>query len=239
MNVYRGDIFYIENSKYFGIDEQSGTPSRPGIIVSNDKCNAHNDYVTVVFLTTNDDRPDLPTHVPVICRHPSTALCETVCKVNQNRLGNFIRTCTDAEMQAIDKALMVQLGIEMPEAPAMVNKSEYDNVMEALKNSETKRMELGVKLEEYRVIENAKIEELDAVLDAEKATSRSYKAQIDELERKNESLQLELSEAKAAISEMEETEGAARIDNDVMLARAQAERDVYKQLVDRLLNERG
>lgn len=110
MGVYRGDIFFVRNFVRVSGSEQ--TANRPAIVVSNDIGNHHSDMCQVVYLTTKEKKP-LPTHVKVICQTPSTALCEQVCSVSQDRLTEYIRTCTDEEMEAIDRALMVSLGLSM------------------------------------------------------------------------------------------------------------------------------
>lgn len=108
--IYRGDIFYIMQGSYVGSKQKSG---RPGIIVSNDLANKHSPNVEVVFLTSQEKKA-LPTHVEVIARVPSTALCENIQTVSKERLSDFIRSCTTSEMKAIDKALLHSLGIEAP-----------------------------------------------------------------------------------------------------------------------------
>lgn len=111
MDVFRGDIFYIIPAQIRGycsnIDLKEG---RPAIIVSNNMCNTHSDRVEVVYLTTKDKKP-LPTHVDIICRQKSTALCEQIHTVMKEQIGEFVRSCTAAEMKCIDEALMVSLGI--------------------------------------------------------------------------------------------------------------------------------
>lgn len=112
LEVYRGDIFYITAGSYVGSEQKSG---RPGIIVSNDIANKHSPNVEVVFLTSQEKKP-LPTHVEVICKVPSTALCENIQTVSKERLGDFVKSCTTSEMKKIDEALLLSLGIETPEA---------------------------------------------------------------------------------------------------------------------------
>lgn len=77
----RGDIFYISNSKCYATDP-SNTEGRPAIVVSSDKLNEHADVVEVVYLTTKEKRL-MPTHAEVLCKIPSTALCETIYTVNK------------------------------------------------------------------------------------------------------------------------------------------------------------
>ena len=115
MNIFRGDIFYITPIQSRGycapFDLKEG---RPAIIVSNNMCNTHSDRVEVVYLTTKNKKP-LPTHVDIVCRQKSTALCEQIYTVMKDQVGEFVRSCTAEKMQRIDEALMVSLGIAFPE----------------------------------------------------------------------------------------------------------------------------
>lgn len=106
----RGDIFFITEGTYTG-SEQSG--GRPGVIVSNDLGNKHSPNVEVVFLTSREKKP-MPTHVEVLCKVPSTALCENIQTVSKERLDTFIKSCTTKELKNIDNALLVSLGINSP-----------------------------------------------------------------------------------------------------------------------------
>ena len=110
MEIYRGDIFYIKKSGvYVGSEQVEG---RPAIVVSNNSCNLHSGNVTVVYLTTQEKK-SLPTHVEIMCKIKSIALCECVNTVSKDRLGEYVRTCTDSEMAAVDKALIIQLGLDL------------------------------------------------------------------------------------------------------------------------------
>lgn len=111
MQIFRGDIFYIE--KNFHQEGAIISGSRPAVVVSNDIGNKHADFIEVVYLTSRDKKP-LPTHANVICKVPSIALCEQVDSVHKDRVGDFIRSCTAAEMSDIDNALMVSLGLDNP-----------------------------------------------------------------------------------------------------------------------------
>lgn len=107
--VKRGDIFYIANSKYYATNPENEA-GRPGIVVSCDELNEHSPSVEVVYLTTKDKKP-MPTHVPILCKINSTALYETIYTVSKDRLGDYVRTCSDKEMAAIDKGMLCSLGI--------------------------------------------------------------------------------------------------------------------------------
>lgn len=109
IEVFRGDIFYVQKGFCTGSEQEAG---RPAIIVSNDTGNRYSTCVEVVYLTTQEKTP-MPTHVSLVCKVQSTALCEQVFTVAKERLSDFVRRCTDEEMQKIDKALMISLGIPM------------------------------------------------------------------------------------------------------------------------------
>ena len=100
----RGDIFYISNSKCYATDP-SNTEGRPAIVVSSDKLNEHADVVEVVYLTTKENRL-MPTHAEV--------LCKTIYTVNKDRLGDFVRTCADKEMEGVNAGILCSLGIAAP-----------------------------------------------------------------------------------------------------------------------------
>lgn len=106
----RGDIYYIINTQ---TDERGDPkPGRPAIIVSNDHTNAGSDCVEIVYLTTQPKRP-MPTHVTLESKPDtlSIALCESVFTIRKDRLGQFMRPCSAEEMQRVNAALAVSLGL--------------------------------------------------------------------------------------------------------------------------------
>ena len=133
MQIFRGDIFYIE--KNFHHEGAIISGSRPAVVVSNDIGNKHADFVEVVYLTSKDKKP-LPTHANVICKVPSIALCEQVDSVHKDRFGDFIRSCTADEMKEIDNALLVSLGLDSPIA-TIAPKFSYSE-SKALEDAENK-----------------------------------------------------------------------------------------------------
>lgn len=110
MSYRRGEIFYIERvGESYGSEQQAG---RPAIIVSNDKNNEYSTTLEVVYLTTQP-KTELPTHIDIrSVKKSSIALCEQVHTVSTQRVGDFIATCSEYEMQMIDAALLISLGIE-------------------------------------------------------------------------------------------------------------------------------
>lgn len=105
----RGDIYYIEKTYTTGAEQQAG---RPAVIVSNDTGNRHSDCVTVVYLTTRP-KNDLPTHVEIkSAQHLSIALCEAVSTVSKERISNYYGAVTEKEMEKIEEALQIALGLK-------------------------------------------------------------------------------------------------------------------------------
>ena len=111
VSIMRGDIFYIKR-----VGDETGSEQwagRPAVIVSNEENNRESECVEVVYLTGNIKNP-LPTHVKVIAKIPSTALCEQITTVSKKRLGEYVKSCTAKEMREINKALAISLGLDAP-----------------------------------------------------------------------------------------------------------------------------
>lgn len=105
----RGEIYYITSyQQEVGSEIRAG---RPAGIVSNNINNATADIVEVCYLTTQP-KPDLPTHVMTRgTGTPSTILCEQITTVSMQRVSNYAGSLTDAELQALNAALAVSLGL--------------------------------------------------------------------------------------------------------------------------------
>lgn len=111
-NIKRGEIFYIGSGyQEIGSEQRAG---RPAVVVSNNMANEHSKVVEIVYLTTQP-KVELPTHIDIrSASKPSIALCEQICSVSKDRVGDFIGKCTEYEMKMIDAALLISLGIEVP-----------------------------------------------------------------------------------------------------------------------------
>lgn len=124
----RGEIYYIDREfNEVGAEQRAG---RPAIIVSNDIGNENAEIVEVVWLTTQPKK-DLPTHVAIrSTKYKSTALCEQITTVAKKRIGEYCGTCTDNEMQAVENAILISLGIDYGDG------DYYDEEEPAPSNSE-------------------------------------------------------------------------------------------------------
>ena len=107
----RGQIYFIKSNYHEEGSEQRA--NRPAVIVSNNANNEHSECVEVVYMTTKP-KTDLPTHV--LTRSalvPSTILCEQICTVSKQRVETLIGELTENELQALDTALLISLGINL------------------------------------------------------------------------------------------------------------------------------
>jgi mRNA interferase MazF len=109
MEFKRGDVVYVKKGKELPVGNEQ-YPDRPAVIVSNDIGNEHAPIVEIVWLTSQEKRP-MPTHVEVMCQVPSVALCEQIQTISKERISSYIRSCTEEEMEQIDDALLISLGI--------------------------------------------------------------------------------------------------------------------------------
>lgn len=118
----RGEIYYISSlNTEEGSEQRAG---RPAVIVSNDMCNEFSQVVEVVYLTTKPKK-DLSTHVYIRSSSiPSTVLCEQITSINKDRVGMYIGECTKTELEAINNALAISLGIDFSIAEPVIKMRE-------------------------------------------------------------------------------------------------------------------
>ena len=93
---YRGEVYYVyPTGNEIGSEQHAG---RPAIIVSNNQNNKNSSTLEIVYLTTREKKP-MQTHV-----HINAA--------GKLRLNDYIGQLCDKEMQDIEFALMVSLGLD-------------------------------------------------------------------------------------------------------------------------------
>ena len=168
--ISRGDVFYFSKNDTVGVEQQGG---RPGVIVSNDKCNNSSDFVLVCYLTTKP-KTFLPTHVKISCTNiESTCLCEQIHTVSKLKMESYYSTVSEEELKEIDKALFTTLGIDLnnvtPEEYTTLIKNlneTIDLLGEKIKILEKENDDLTFKLEEVNVqtkFEPKQIMDLDTI----------------------------------------------------------------------------
>ena len=113
MTVKRGDIFYADLSPVVG-SEQGGI--RPVLIVQNDVGNKFSPTVIAAAITSQRYKTDLPTHIKVNAdgsglARDSIVLLEQVRTLDKRRLKERMGNLEARDMQRVDRALSVSLGI--------------------------------------------------------------------------------------------------------------------------------
>lgn len=110
--IMRGDIFYANLHKGIG-SEQNGY--RPVVVIQNNMGNRFSSTVIVVALTSKlDSKPVLPTHYKLDNSrliHSSIVMAEQIATIDKARLDRYIGHLNMEEMQQIDKALAISIGL--------------------------------------------------------------------------------------------------------------------------------
>ena len=109
----RMDIWYAHLRENTGTSVQEG--SRPVLVISNDMANKNSDVVTVIPLTSQMKRIELPTHCIIhdLLDEDSVVLAEQITAIPKWRLHRKLCSCTDeVQVSEIARAVKVQLGLE-------------------------------------------------------------------------------------------------------------------------------
>lgn len=113
--VKRGDIYVADLS---GIENSVGceqTGKRPVLIIQNNIGNQHSPTTIIAVLTTRI-KGFLPTHVKIKqfdCLAKNSIVClEQIKTIDKYRLGEYLGNIGPDEMEKIDKALSISLGVE-------------------------------------------------------------------------------------------------------------------------------
>jgi mRNA-degrading endonuclease toxin of MazEF toxin-antitoxin module len=103
----RGEIYWIQQGDAIGHELKSG---RPGLIVSSERGNETSPVVNIVMLTTQ--RKSLSIN-PYSCVNgvPRWALCNQLYTVDKERLLRYEGELCAYEMEEVDKALQIALGL--------------------------------------------------------------------------------------------------------------------------------
>ena len=111
-SIRRGDIYYVRGCNDTLGAEQKASSGRPAIIVSNNIGNEHSKIKQIVYIT-KQAKKWIPTHV-VINSSPfrSIAICEQIITVSDERIELYVGHCTEEEMEEIDKALAISIGLD-------------------------------------------------------------------------------------------------------------------------------
>ena len=110
--IKRGEIYYAELNPVVG-SEQGG--SRPVLIISNDIGNKHSPTVIVAAITSRQMKHRIPTHCYLTnvddMPADSIVLLEQLRTLDKRRLGEKLTQLDELNMSAIEKSLLISIGI--------------------------------------------------------------------------------------------------------------------------------
>ena len=110
--IKRGEIYSADFGAGFG-SEQSGV--RPILILQNNTGNKHSPTTIVAAITGRKTKAALPTHVAITAsglKTESTVLLEQIRTIDKARLGEYIGKLDSKTLAAVDRAIVVSLGIK-------------------------------------------------------------------------------------------------------------------------------
>ena len=104
----RGEVWWVNFEPAVGGEVRK---QRPAVIVSNDAANKHLNRLQVVPLTTTVDRV-YPSEAPVTVRRKRhKAMADQLTTVSKKRLDNRVGRLSKADLEAVEQAIRVQLGL--------------------------------------------------------------------------------------------------------------------------------
>ena len=104
----RGEVWWVDFDPSVGGEIRK---QRPAVVVSNDAANRHLNRVQVVPLSSQVERI-YPSEAPVTFQgKPGKAMANQLATVRQHRLIRCGGALSDAEMDAVERAIRIQLGM--------------------------------------------------------------------------------------------------------------------------------
>ena len=104
----RGDVWWVD---FKGTVAGEVRKQRPGIIVSNDIANRNLKRVQIVPLSTKVDRVYPSEALVTVRRKPHKAMADQITIASKHRLKNRVGRLSRKDLEAVDRALRIQLGL--------------------------------------------------------------------------------------------------------------------------------
>ena len=104
----RGEVWWVSFGRSIGGEIRK---SRPAVILTNDAAIAHLNRIQVVPLTTNVSRVYPGETVVVINDRPHKAMADQIMTVSRQRVSNFFGRLSSDDMEKVEAAVRLHLGI--------------------------------------------------------------------------------------------------------------------------------
>lgn len=104
----RGDIYWVALDPALGTEIRK---TRPGVIVSNDSCNAYGTRVVVLPITSNVGSLYPGEALIQLKGKPARALGDQIRSIDKVRLRSRAGRLSQDELQSVDEALRITLGL--------------------------------------------------------------------------------------------------------------------------------
>lgn len=104
----RGEIWWVEFDPSVGSEI---CKTRPAVIISNDAANRNLARVVVIPLTSNTGRQYPGEALVTITGKPGKAMADQIMAADKARLKSKLDTLSKADMQEVENAILVHLGM--------------------------------------------------------------------------------------------------------------------------------
>ncbi|MFM9962048.1 MAG: type II toxin-antitoxin system PemK/MazF family toxin [Planctomycetaceae bacterium] len=104
----RGEVWWVDFEPAIGSEVRK---QRPAVIVSNDVANAHLDRVQVVPLTMTTGKVYSSEALVFFRGKRQKAIADQIMTADKSRFDNRIGRLSAADMELVEKAILIQLGL--------------------------------------------------------------------------------------------------------------------------------
>ena len=108
--MLRGEVWWVDFDPAVGGEIQK---TRPAVIVSNDAANRYLNRVVVVPMTSNTSRVYQGEALVTVDGIPNKAMADQIMTADKSRLNKCTATLSKADMQAVERAIKVQLALPL------------------------------------------------------------------------------------------------------------------------------